>query len=357
MADTDINETSMLLQYQGKAGRNIVLSRLLKDQTTQQNIYWATDSYACLGKGYGFYDAITAKNITGDNEGAIRPRAVKSREEQVQRSKDKAEVFTPSWVCNAQNNMIDEAWFGRIGVFNEEIVLEDGTHSWRTNRDKIEFPDVPGKTWKDYVAEPCLEMTCGEAPYLASRYDSVTGEKLEDVNRRIGLLDRKLRVVSENTDNSDDWLLWAKTALRSIYGFEWQGDNLFLAREALLFSFLEHYEARFGTETANQHKRMFMPDVAYIISWNVWQMDGLTCGLPGYHVKENTGPKQADLFGDTEPDPMPPNERLCRVKDFLDGKDIHCNDLSDKSFDDEKAPVCIFKSLIKKSAKRRGLWL
>ena len=30
-------------------------------------------------------------------------------------------MFTPSWVCNAQNNLIDDAWFGRKGVFNEEI--------------------------------------------------------------------------------------------------------------------------------------------------------------------------------------------------------------------------------------------
>ena len=38
----------------------------------------------------------------------IRPRAVKSKEEQTQRAKDKAEVFTPAWICNAQNNLIDE---------------------------------------------------------------------------------------------------------------------------------------------------------------------------------------------------------------------------------------------------------
>lgn len=351
MAEVDISETSILLQYQEKNGENKVVSNLLKDHTTQQNIYWATDSYAYLEEGYSFYDAITIEKITGENDGVIRPRSVKTKEEQVQRSKDKAEVFTPSWVCNAQNNLIDEVWFGRKNVFNKEIELKDGQHSWETNFDKIIFPNCLDKTWKDYVSEPRLEMTCGEAPYLVSRYDSVTGEII-DVNCRIGLLDRKLRIVSENTDNTTDWLLWAKIALRSTYGFEWQGDNLLLAREALFYTFLEHYEARFGLDMSNRYKRMFMPGVAYIISWNVWQMDGLTYGLPGYQVKEETAPEQADMFEYKEPKVVSPHERLCRVKDFFVTKDIHSPTLSKKIFKDKHAPTYTFKSLIKKTAKR-----
>lgn len=352
MADIDINETSMLLQYKEKNGENRVVFNLLKDHTTQQNIYWATESYAHIGDGYGFYDAITIEKITGVNEGTIRPRSVKSKIEQVQRSKDKAEVFTPSWVCNAQNNLIDEAWFGRKNVFNEEIVVGDGQYSWITNNDKIEFPKEPNKTWKDYVAEPRLELTCGEAPYLVSRYDSVTGEKIDDVSNRIGLLDRKLRVVSENTDNTTDWLLWAKIALCSTYGFEWQGDNLFLAREALFYSFLEHYETRFGIDKANQYKRMFMPGVAYIISWNVWQMDGLTYGLPGYKVKEGAEYELMNIFEEQEPTAVSSYEQLCRVKDFFVAKDIHSPKLSKKTFKDQYAPTFTFKSLLKKYSKR-----
>lgn len=352
MAEIDINETSMLLQYQGKDGSNLVIENLLKDHTTQENIYWATDSYAAKGDGYGFFDTISIDKITGENEGVIRPRSVKTREEQIQRSKDKAEVFTPSWVCNAQNNLIDEAWFGRSDVFNREIGDKDGTHTWEPNPDKIEFPNEPNKTWKDYVAEPRLEVTCGEAPYLVSRYDTVTGEKIDDVKCRIGLLDRKLRVVSENTDNSTDWLLWAKIALRSTYGFEWQGDNLLLAREALFYSFLEHYEARFGERQTERYKRMFMPGVAYIISWNVWQMDGLTYGLPGYEVKEGLPAEQPSFFGGDKPATILPSERLCRVKDYFMSKDIHSEKLSKKTFKDLHAPTYTFKSLIQKPLKR-----
>ena len=31
-----------------------------------------------------------------------------------------------------------------------------------------------------------------------------------------------------------------------IYGYEWQGDNLFLVRESLLYTFVDYYKAKFG---------------------------------------------------------------------------------------------------------------
>ena len=57
--------------------------------------------------------------ITGPNSMIIRPRVAKETNEQLRRTRDKAEVFTPSWVCNEQNNLVDEAWFGRKDVFNK----------------------------------------------------------------------------------------------------------------------------------------------------------------------------------------------------------------------------------------------
>ena len=47
---------------------------------------------------------------------------------------------------------------------------------------------------------PRLEMTCGEAPYLVSLYDTTSGERIP-TRQRIGLLDRKLRVVKSDSDN------------------------------------------------------------------------------------------------------------------------------------------------------------
>ena len=282
----------------------------------------------------------------------IRPRAVKSKQEQTQRAKDKAEVFTPAWICNAQNNLIDEAWFGRKErLFNSPD--PNDPHKWINNEEKILFPE--GKTWQDYVADMRLEITCGEAPYLCNRYDAVTGEYNQDVKYRIGMLDRKLRIVSENTKDSKEWILWAKVALRSTYGFEWQGDNLLLAREALFFTFEEHYIAQFGEKKFNQNKMRMMPGAAYIISWNVWQMDGLTYGLPGYQpfVEEKKDKYvQLSLFsGDTKEEKRKPSphERFCLIKDFLDGVNIHKATLCSKDFHDQSAPKQTFESIVNKT--------
>ena len=364
--DTNISENQLLVSYGEKVCMN-----LLKDHTTQQNIYWATDSYADLGDDFTFFAPITLDKITSyisdENtvvtkeqfdeivkqnpedknkyQEIIRPRAVKSKEEQTQRAKDKAEVFTPAWICNAQNNLIDEAWFSRKeGLFNSPD--PEDPQKWINNEEKIEFPE--GKTWKDYVADMRLEITCGEAPYLCNRYDAVTGEYNDDVKYRIGMLDRKLRIVSENARDSKEWILWAKIALRSTYGFEWQGDNLLLAREALFFTFEEHYIAQFGEKKFNQNKMRMMPGVAYIISWNVWQMDGLKFGLPGDEPyienkpQTDSGPSLFDIIEDwsapeNRHEPLP-HERFCLVKDFLDGINIQKATLNSKDFHDLSSP-------------------
>lgn len=273
-----------------------LLGILLKDHTLstdtgQANIFWATDNYADRGEGYQYYDQITIEAITGKNGNIIVPRALKTREQQQQRSREMAEVFTPSWICNKQNNLIDNAWFGRKGVFNTEIDNHDGTHSWIVNTEPVVFPK--GKTWRDYVNENRLEITCGEAPYLVSRYDAVTGEPIP-VEHRIGLLDRKLRVVNENTTTTGEWLKAAQSAYMSIYGYEWQGDNLVLAREALLYTFIDFFRDKFGKDPLLKSLQY----IAYIISWNIWQMDGLKGVIPN-----SCGERKevvVDLFGETE---------------------------------------------------------
>jgi len=164
--------------------------------------------------------------------------------------------------------LVDSAWFGRNDVFNVEK-----EKTWVATSEKISFPE--GKTWQDYVKENRLEISCGEAPYLASRYDTVTGQWL-DINERIGLLDRKLRVVNENTKREDEWVKWAIFAFKAIYGFEWQGDSLLIARENLLFTFIDYYVERFENYPINE----YLEEVARIISWNIWQMDGLKFVIP-----------------------------------------------------------------------------
>jgi type II restriction enzyme len=57
----------------------------------------------------------------------------------------------------------------------------------------------------------------------------VTGAALP-VAERVGFLDRKLRVVTEKTRTRGEWSKQALAALGASYGFEYQGDNLLIAR-------------------------------------------------------------------------------------------------------------------------------
>ena len=245
-----------------------LLSILLKDHSSGKNIVWATDNYEIKGDGYESYSSITVKAITGRRGNVIKPRVGKSKKEQLHRVKDKAEVFTPSWICNRQNNLIDNAWFEKENVFNIEK-----EKSWHTVTKKITFPN--GKTWQDYVKANRMEISCGEAPYLCSRYDTVSGLWIE-LQDRIGVLDRKIRIINENTASKEEWIKWVKEAYKATYGFEWQGDSLLIARENLLFTFIDYYEGRF-TESPDIDT---LTEMAKIISWNIFQMDGLKFVIP-----------------------------------------------------------------------------
>ena len=123
-----------------------LLEILLQDKTTKKNIIWATDDYAELGEPYRFKKEILPELVTGEQDSLIQPRVEKAVEHQTNRTRDKAEVFTPSWICNAQNNLVDEQWFGRKDVFNIQKEM-----SWKATADKIAFPDDHQHTWQKYV--------------------------------------------------------------------------------------------------------------------------------------------------------------------------------------------------------------
>lgn len=245
-----------------------LLSILLYDHSSKQNIIWATNNYSSKGEGYQYYDHISIEKITGENGNIIQPRIKKSREEKIDRVKNKGEVFTPSWMCNLQINVIDKEWFNGKNVFNEEI-----NNGWNTKEKRIDFKKI-GKSWEDYVLSNRLEIACGEAPYIASRYDTVSG-RIINIKDRIGFLDRKFRVINENCSDKE-WIEWSLNAIKSVYGYDWQGDNVLLARENVLFSYIDYYKNRFATNPSIDLIRK----VAYIISWNIWQMDGIKFVIP-----------------------------------------------------------------------------
>lgn len=277
-----------ILRLQGMG----LLEPLLADRTTGRNILWATDAYLEYGSRFARNEPITAALITGEYAGLIRTRARKAFEQQSQRTKARAEVFTPLWVVSQMADYLDEVWFQRKAGIHKQNA--DGHISFNTN-----------KTWQQYVENRRLEITCGEGPFLVSRYDAATGEVIPP-EKRVGLLDRKLQAVSENTDTVSDWLHWAVKALRATYGYEFQGDSLLISRINVIMSVWEAFEARWGqAPTASQLRK-----AVETVTWNLWQMDGLTDRVP--YARENLQLSLFDLLPDAKP-PLPP---YCRIKNW-----------------------------------------
>lgn len=252
-----------------------LLAVLLFDHTIGRNIRWCTHDYKRNGEGYGYDDEIRPELITGEHGMVIRPRVLKSKEEQTDRVRDMAEVFTPAWVVK---KMVDYA------------EIDIGTR--------------------------CMELTCGEAPFLVSRYDATTGESIA-ISDRVGILDRKLRMINDLKLSDEEWLNQVKQAFQTTYGYEWQGDSLLLARENLLYTFVDHYGARCGT---SPDIRLLL-DFAEIISWNVWQMDGLTYQTP--HEKKEQINLQFDLFDEAPSEAPAP---FCIIMDWQNGNTIKVNE-------------------------------
>ena len=296
-----------------------VLDTLLKDKSTGKNIIWATDPPEELQTV--MYEPVTDRSqITTQQLGlthyeVVLPRMMKQTDTQQQRTRKKGEVFSPAWVCNKMNNALDADWFRGLvaeesaGQFTVEL-----PQGWQTVETPVQFPVCKGRTpaWVQYVQSRRLEVTCGEAPFLASRYDAATGEMIP-VARRIGILDRKLRVVSENAATEDEWHKYATHAVQSTYGYEYQGDNLLLARVNLLLTYAEHLQARWQRKPTKEE----LQPIANIISWNLWQMDGLHLSVPGGKPQPET--EQLDLFsmfGAAEPQPPAVS---CKVKNWRKG--------------------------------------
>ena len=246
-----------------------LLAQLLCDHTTGGNIRWCTHDYELLGAGYGYRDEISPSLITGERGDIIKPRVLKSKEQQTGRVRGMAEVFTPTWV---------------VKMMVENVEVDTDTR--------------------------CLELTCGEAPFLVSRYDATTGAPVA-VAERVGILDRKMRLVNGKQLGDEEWLAQVRLAFQSTYGYEWQGDSLLLARENLFYTFVDYYEARYGSEPDIE----LMQEFAEIISWNLWQMDGLSYRTP--QEKKEQPQLQGSLFDEVVVEaPIP----FCVIMDWQKGK-------------------------------------
>lgn len=172
------------------------------------------------------------------NVDEVVPRYSKSTDLQKTRTKEKSEVFTPVEIVKKMNDSFDKDFNGSD---------------------------------EDYIKRRVLEVTCGEGPFLTTRYHTIDGDSI-DVKKRVGLLDRKLQRIK--TDDEKEWYRLSELALKSTYGYEWQEDSLFLARRNVLLTVVESFEDKFGKEPTEVEKW------AEIISYNIFRMDGVTMCFP-----------------------------------------------------------------------------
>ena len=231
------------------------------DPSGKKNIIWASGSQG---------DQNWSKAIGVGDVSSVQPRAFKSLDEKMARVKTHGEVFTP---FETVSRMTQDLWEDREG------------HS---------------KTF--------LEIACGEAPFITSRYDAATGQFVP-LEKRIGILDRKLQELACKVKDDEEWIERAEEALKSVYGYEFQGDSLFIARVNVLDAFLENFYDRF--------KRLCDRDLllkeANIVSWNFWQMDGRTLTPPD---KNNAAVTESNLFQQGTP---------CRIRFWNQNTVTHFN--------------------------------
>ena len=243
------------------------LPALLKDKTTQGDISLPADV----------------------DINALRPRSMKSQGEQSERTRKNAEVFTPAWLCR---EMID--------YLHDECELNS-------------------KPWKEYIDLRFIEITCGEAPFIVSRYDAVagkpttsaTGQSLE-LEDRAGILDRKLKVINDNVPYRDQWFKYVLRAYQSVYGYELQGDSLLIARLNLLLTFVEYHDQRWKDFSRDEIFAESLAEIVEVIAWNFWQMDGLD-------VPDES--PQLSMFDtpDSKPD--------CLIRDWRTGRVLRYHDV------------------------------
>lgn len=248
--------------------KNGLLDLLLVNHSSGKNIVWGTESYEYLGKDFLHTKPIKPDAITGPYSKLIQPRAAKPLEEQRKRTKDKAEVFTPLRIVDKMNKAIDRS---------RKIKLSESN-------------------WQQYIKEIRLEITCGEAPFIVSRYNPTSHiGKFVKISNRVGFLDRKLQIVSKYCNKPKEWLKWAEVAYKSCYGYEWQGDNILIARENMLYTLIDYFSDKFERCPSLAVQKQF----AEIISWNIFQMDGVKCVLPmscRHETKVTLG--EPTLFGE-----------------------------------------------------------
>ena len=125
-----------------------------------------------------------------------------------------------------------------------------------------------------------------------------TGE-IVPLNERVGFVDRKLKRINAEVEDKAEWQRLVEEAYKSSYGFEWSGDSLLLARENLLYTYRDYYLSKWLEEPLYG----LFEDIAEIISYNIFQMDGLKYIIPLSEKLQKVESFQMSLFDFDDEEP------------------------------------------------------
>src|SRR5690625_676234 len=187
----------------------------------------------------------------------------------------------------------------------------------------------------DFIKTKWLEITCGEAPYMVNRYDMETGEVLP-LEERSGFIDVKFKKLNEAIESQEDWLKLAVEIYKASYGYEYQGDSLLLARENLILTFIDNYFYMFGAFP----KEKLLLEIIKIISFIVFQMDGLTYEVPYSDSGTEDFGTQLSLFGEIEEKEVI-TPKLAKIKSWDKNKVIEFIKISERNDIEMKFGVVI----------------
>ena len=163
-----------------------------------------------------------------DCEVDLRPGYMRNADELKTDSKKRAAIYTPAWLV----------------------------------REMLNYPELG-----DLCAQTCLELACGEAPFIVQRYDMYTGGPIEIPDRE-GILDQKIKYVA--VSSYTEWYPQARRAFETTYGTDKHWPSLIIARMNVLSSFIEYCQY-YGYSPPEAD----IEEIADIICWNFWQMDFL----------------------------------------------------------------------------------
>lgn len=120
-----------------------------------------------------------------------------------------------------------------------------------------------------------LEITAGEAPHMATRYDVETGE-IVPLTKRVGFVDRKLKRINAEVDDKAEWQRLVLKRINQVMVLSGVVTHFYLLGKI----FFTHTEIIIFKNGSKNQLMACLVNIAKIISYNLFQMDGLKYIIP-----------------------------------------------------------------------------